>query len=296
MLWLSAVGKGEADMWGIIPAAGAGARIQPLAFSKELLPVGSRIEQNVERPRAVSEYLVERMIAGGANKLCFVISPAKTDILQYYGARLWGADIAYVVQPAPAGLCDAVFRAAPLISDDECVLIGLPDTVWSPQDGLAQLPDDELSFLLFPVGHPELFDAVSIDKDGNVLHIEVKQRHPPTHWIWGAIKAPGKIFHQLHDFWLRPERRDEYFGTLINAWLAEGGRATGIRAGRWYVDTGTVHGYRAAVQKLENPDALESDIPILHEEATSADELPTADSRRGTDAPSGHRLPRPVVS
>ena len=54
-------------MWGIIPAAGRGSRIQPLAFSKELLPVGSRTEDGVERPCAVSEYLVERMILGGAN-------------------------------------------------------------------------------------------------------------------------------------------------------------------------------------------------------------------------------------
>ena len=30
-------------MLGIVPAAGAGSRIQPLAFSKELLPVGSRV-------------------------------------------------------------------------------------------------------------------------------------------------------------------------------------------------------------------------------------------------------------
>ena len=75
-------------MWGIIPAAGAGSRIQPLAFSKELLPVGSRVEGETERPRAVSEYLVERMILGGADKLCFVISPGKTDILEYYvGSR-----------------------------------------------------------------------------------------------------------------------------------------------------------------------------------------------------------------
>jgi len=41
---------------GIIPAAGTGSRIQPLAFSKELLPVGSRTENGSERPRAVSEY------------------------------------------------------------------------------------------------------------------------------------------------------------------------------------------------------------------------------------------------
>src|ERR1700712_4421350 len=109
------------NMWGIIPAAGSGSRIQPLAFSKELLPVGSRLEGQTERPRAVSEYLVERMIRGGANKLCFVISPGKTDILEYYGARLWGADIAYVVQADPAGLCDAVFRAAPLVNQTEPV-------------------------------------------------------------------------------------------------------------------------------------------------------------------------------
>jgi glucose-1-phosphate thymidylyltransferase len=62
-------------MWGIIPAAGTGSRIQPLAFSKELLPVGSYISGETERPRAVSEYLVERMINEGVNKICFVISP-----------------------------------------------------------------------------------------------------------------------------------------------------------------------------------------------------------------------------
>src|ERR1700709_626954 len=106
-------------MWGIIPAAGAGSRIQPLAFSKELLPVGSRVEGGEERPRAVSEYLVERMIRGGADKLCFVISPGKTDILEYYGGRVLEADIAYVVQPQPGGLCDAIFRAAPLIHEEE---------------------------------------------------------------------------------------------------------------------------------------------------------------------------------
>ena len=78
-------------MWGIIPAAGSGSRIQPLAFSKELLPVGSRLDGETERPRAVSEYLVERMIAGGADKLCFVISPGKSDILEYYGAGVGGA-------------------------------------------------------------------------------------------------------------------------------------------------------------------------------------------------------------
>jgi dTDP-glucose pyrophosphorylase len=239
-------------MWGIIPAAGAGSRIQPLAFSKELLPVGSNVEDGQERPRAVSEYLVERMISAGADKLCFVISPGKTDILEYYGGRLWGADIAYVVQPSPGGLCDAVFRAAPLIGKDEAVLIGLPDTIWMPDDGFSQLPAEVLSFLLFPVKRPELFDAVVTDAAGVVEEIQVKQKGARSRWIWGATRMPGSIFHGLHALWRRPERRDEYLGTLVNAWIEQGGGALGVRAGEAYVDVGTLHGYREAIRLLTN--------------------------------------------
>src|SRR5512147_1466529 len=180
-------------MWGIVPAAGGGSRIQPLAFSKELLPVGSRLEDGVERPRAVSEYLVERMIIAGATKICFVVSPGKTDILEYYGGSIGPAQIAYTVQSVPAGLCDAIFRALPLVAPDEPVIVGLPDTIWFPADGLRALPDDALSFLLFPVERPELFDAVATDEDGNVLEIEVKQPNARSRWIWGAFKMPGAV-------------------------------------------------------------------------------------------------------
>lgn len=238
-------------MWGIIPAAGLGSRIQPLAFSKELLPVGSHVQDGQERPRAVSEYLVERMIRAGADKLCFVIAPGKTDILQYYGSRLWGTDVAYVVQPAPGGLCDAIFRALPFVDENESVLIGLPDTIWVPVDGFARLPGDVLSFLLFPVEHPELFDAVVTDAEGFVEEIQVKQRDARSQWIWGAIRMPGSVFHSLHSLWRRPERQDEYVGTLVNAWLRQGNRAVGLHAGQAYVDVGTLHGYRKAIRLLE---------------------------------------------
>lgn len=238
-------------MWGIIPIAGSGSRIQPLAFSKELLPVGSRIEEDTVRPRAVSEYLIERMVAGGATKLCFVISPRKSDILEYYSSGVCGADIVYVVQPGPRGFCDAIFRAATVIPKEEHVVVGLPDTVWFPEDGIARLPDDPLSFILFPVSHPEFFDAVVTDDEGSVTRIQVKQQNARTHWIWGAFKMPGPVFHELHALWQQPERKDEYFGTLVNAYLEQGGRAVGVRAGQAYVDVGTLHGYREACHLLE---------------------------------------------
>ena len=237
-------------MWGIVPAAGRGSRIQPLAFSKELLPVGSRRDGAAERPCAVSEYLLDRMVDGGADKICMVISPGKHDILAYYGAGYGGADVAYVVQPQPAGLCDAVFRAAPLIPPGEPVMVGLPDTVWFPRSGFAALPDDALSFLLFPVERPELFDAVVLNRDGTVAEIQVKREGAASRWIWGAFKMPGAVFHALHALWVARDRQDEYFGTLVNAHIAGGGRALGVKAGTAYVDTGTFNGYRAAMRLL----------------------------------------------
>lgn len=238
-------------MWGIIPAAGNGMRLQPLAFSKELLPVGSRVDAaGVERPRAVSEYLVERMVRGGARKICFVISPWKSDILQYYGGSVAGADVAYMIQSQASGLCDAIFCALPLVHPDEQVLIGLPDTVWFPEDALAGLPDHALSFLLFHVEHPELFDAVVLDDDGRIREIQVKSREARTQWVWGAFKMPGSTLRELHALWLRRSRRDEYVGTLINAWLAEGGVAHGVCDGERYVDVGTLGGYREAIRLL----------------------------------------------
>ena len=240
-------------MWGIIPAAGKGTRIQPLAFSKELLPVGNRFDNGTRRPRAVSDYLMERMVLGGATRICFVISPGKSDILEYYGGSAYSATLCYAVQPRPEGLCDAIFRALPLIDDREPVLIGLPDTIWFPANGLTQLPDDRLSFLLFPVERPELFDAVVANEQGWVREIQVKRPDAESNWIWGAFKMPGRTLRELHDLWQERNRSDEYIGTLVNAWLARGGSAWSARAGASYFDVGTMDGYLEAMRILSEP-------------------------------------------
>lgn len=243
------------DTWGIVPAAGRGSRIQPLGFSKELLPVGSRTGDGPERPCAVSEYLVERMVHGGASKICFVIAPGKSDILGYFGAAYGSAPTAYVVQPEPAGLCDAVFRAHHVIGPDDTVIVGLPDTVWFPERALAELPADRLSFLLFPVERPELFDAVVLAADGSVREIQVKRPDAASQWIWGAFKMPASVFTQLRRLWLERNTSDEYIGTLVNAWLTKGGTALGVKAGTAYVDVGTLDGYRRALKELARVDA-----------------------------------------
>jgi len=126
----------------------------------------------------------------------------------------------------------------------------LPDTIWFPVDGLTYLPKDELAFLLFPTSRPEFFDAVVTAEDGEVHEIQVKQKEASSNWIWGAFQAPGHVLHDLKALWLRRGRSDEYIGTLVNAYLAAGGHATGVRAGEQYVDVGTLDGYRSAIRLL----------------------------------------------
>jgi dTDP-glucose pyrophosphorylase len=255
-------------MLGIVPAAGRGSRIQPLGFSKELLPVVSRIEGQTERPCAVSEYLVRRMVHAGVDKICFIIGSGKSDILEYYAAGYGAATALFVVQPNPVGLCDAIFRAAPLVAPDEVVLVGLPDTIWFPEDGFCHLPDDHLSFLLFPVDHPEFFDAVVLEGQ-RVVEIQVKRQNAATNWIWGAFKMPGGVLHELAALWRKRNCQDEYIGTLVNAFLAEGGCAIGVRAGAAYVDVGTLNGYRQALRLLDGGAETEACQPVIVSQAVS---------------------------
>lgn len=240
----------ESRIWGIIPAAGVGSRIQPLAFSKELLPVGTRIDGQSERPRAICEYLVDRMLYAGATRLCFVISPNKSDILSYFGGELGGASICYALQSNPSGLCDALFTPLPFLAPDDEVLVGLPDTIWFPEDGLLALPEQKFSMLLFPVEQPEFFDAVVFGTDWLVQEIQVKNKDATSRWIWGAFRLPARTLAELHQLWLERERTDEFFGTLVNAFIARGGRVEAVPRGGQYVDVGTINGYRHAVQVL----------------------------------------------
>lgn len=240
-------------MIGIIPAAGAGQRIQPLGCSKELLPVGSRVIDGVDRPKAVAEYLVERMIAAGAEQICMVISAEKSDIVRYFAERNYAAEIFYVVQQKAAGLCDALFRAEPFARHHRDVLIGLPDTIWFPENAYRPAVDDKragVNLILFPVDDPTVFDAVVCDEQGYVTKVEVKQHDAHSRWVWGAVTCTGEAFHALKLLWESRHREDAYLGHLLNAYIGAGDAVRGTHVGERYMDVGTLDGYHRALDYL----------------------------------------------
>jgi dTDP-glucose pyrophosphorylase len=208
--------------------------------------------EGIQRPKAVSEYLVERMIAAGVERICMVISAEKSDIVRYYAERDYAAEIFYVVQQRPAGLCDALFRAEPFVKDDEQVLIGLPDTIWFPENayGLAVEKEEAVSLVLFPVLNPSVFDAVLSDEQGYVEKVEVKQSNPDSHWVWGAVTARGAAYRALKHMWDARHREDEYLGHLLNAYIEAGNPVRAMSVGEHYMDVGTLEGYHAAQDYL----------------------------------------------
>ena len=92
--------------------------------------------------------------------------------------------------------------------------------------------------------------AVDGDVAGRVTEVQVKRKGARSHWVWGAFKMPARVLGELFDLWQERQRCDEYIGTLVNAYLERGGRASGVRAGARYVDVGTLAGYREATRLL----------------------------------------------
>lgn len=252
-------------MIGIIPAAGAGQRIQPLGCSKELLPVGSRVIDGIERPKAVTEYLVERMIAAGATEICMVISGEKTDIVRYFAERAYAAEIFYVVQQQPRGLCDALFRAEPFARSHDHVLLGLPDTIWFPENAYRTAIEKnygaDVNLICFPVVDPSAFDSVLTDEHGYVQRVDVKIQNAESHWIWGAVTTTGEAFRALRLLWESRHRADEYLGHLLNAFIDAGNIVRATHVGEVYMDVGTLAGYHAAqdfLRGMPNRDILKA--------------------------------------
>ena len=223
-------------MWGIVPAAGAGSRIQPLAFSQGAAargqPRGGR--QSSDRAPSASTWSSACSSVARQNDLLRHVARASRTSWSTTARASRDAIVCYAVQPRPAGLCDAMFRAgtADRRRRPSCWW-GCRTPCGSRPTGFRRLPDGVLSFLLFPVERPEVFDAVVTDFEGGVVAIQVKQPQARTHWVWGAFQMPGSTYHaRAAGLWLERGRRDEYFGTLVNALLERGGRAAACAPAR----------------------------------------------------------------
>ena len=169
-------------IYGSIPAGGLGTRLQPIGFSKELAPVARR---------AVIEFLIERMVITGIDKIFINTSGDKSDLIRYLAEKSEHRHKLIFMVRERRGLLNGITLPEQFLRDEDELYFGLPDTIWYPKDGFKKIRDTEgeLVLGLFDTGTPERFDSVVINQESKIQSIEVKVAKPKTKWTW----AMGKI-------------------------------------------------------------------------------------------------------
>mgnify|MGYP001592489460 FL=1 len=179
--------------YGSIPAGGLGLRLQPIGFSKELAPVARR---------AVIEYLIERMLLAGVDKIFINTAEDKSDLIRYLaGKSVYKNNLIFMVRERK-GLLDGIVQPEQFLRPEDELYFGLPDTIWYPKDAFSQLDryPAELVLGLFDTGTPEKFDSVVVDKQNKINSIEVKVAKPKTKWTWAMGKLTVRAARLLREY------------------------------------------------------------------------------------------------
>ena len=244
-------------MWGIIPAAGRGSRIQPLGLLQGTAAGRQpHAMAGPERPRAVSEYLVERMIAGGADQ----------HLLRHRARQVRHPGIlrrpAMAMPPIAYRRAAARRRACAMRSSAPTPLVARRRTgadrparygLVSGRRALPRFRTTALGFLLFPVDRPQHCSTPSSPtRQAGCARSRSSSQDAGSNWIWGAFKMPGAVFRCVARplAGARPRRRisSARWSTPISATAA---RPSALGRGSAYVDVGTLHGYREAMCLLQ---------------------------------------------
>ncbi len=248
---------------GLIPAAGKGTRLAPFPCPKELFPVGYQdyeVKGKIERrPKVVSQYLFEEMVAAGAQRIFIVIGEDKHDILRYYGdGHRFGAQVCYLYQEELHGMPFALDLAYPWLRG-ETVIFGMPDTIVEPKDAFVQMLDHhratgaDLTLGLFPTEAPWKLCPVETDERGRVTYLVDKP--PQTHLrnTWGICCWGSRFTELMHQYLLDTPYtgKEIVLADVFNEALRRGWNVQGLHfAGGHYLDIGTAEELDTALRKF----------------------------------------------
>jgi glucose-1-phosphate thymidylyltransferase len=150
---------------GILPAAGLATRLGSPGLPKELLPVVFDELEGGLRPVPVIEHTLQSMAEAGVERAYVVIAAHKLELVRVLGAGQ-ALPVAFVCQPDPVGLTDAVLCALRWC-EDQTVCLALPDTWFEPTNALAALrpvlTGADLVLGVFPTEHPHELGPVRFD-------------------------------------------------------------------------------------------------------------------------------------
>lgn len=238
-------------MKGIILAGGKGTRLYPTtkAVSKQLLPV-------FDKP--LIYYPISILMLASIKDILIISTPRDIGgykLLLDDGAKL-GLHIEYAVQNEARGLAEAFIIGEEFIGDDNVCLILGDNVFYGPN--MTDLLKNSISkkdgavIFGYPVKDAREFGVVEFDKDGKVISLEEKPKHPKSNYA-----VPGLYFYdnQVVDIAknIKPSERGELEITAINNEYLKRGQlfVTLMGRGMTWLDTGTPYGMLQASEFVQ---------------------------------------------
>ena len=224
-------------MKGIILAGGAGTRLYPLTMvtSKQLLP-------SYDKPMIY--YPLSTLMMAGIRDILIISTPVDLPNFERLlgDGSQYGIHLSYKVQPSPDGLAQAFLLGEEFIGDDCCAMV-LGDNIFygngfkkTLRAAAETAEKGRATIFGYYVNDPERFGIVEFDKDGHVLSVEEKPKHPKSNYcITGLYFYDNRVVELAKK--VRPSARGELEITDLNRLYLEDGTLDVQLLGRGYAGT-----------------------------------------------------------
>ena len=226
-------------MKGIILAGGSGTRLYPVtkAVSKQLLPI-------YDKPMIY--YPLSTLMLAKIRDILIISTPDDTPKFKSLlkDGSQFGVNFTYKVQEQPNGLAEAFVLGKEFIDDDDVCLV-LGDNIFYGNGFtklLRQASNNHDRATIFGqfVRDPERYGVIEFDKDGRVLSLEEKPKHPKSNYAAvGLYFYPNDVVKKAEA--LAPSPRGELEITDLNNLYLKENRLDCELFGRGFawLDTGT---------------------------------------------------------
>lgn len=237
-------------MKGIVLAGGSGTRLHPLtlAVSKQLMPI-------YDKPMIY--YPLSTLMWSGIKEILIISTPQDLPLFEKLlgDGSQYGCRFEYAIQEQPNGLAEAFIIGEEFIGDDKVALI-LGDNIFygTGLEKLLQANNDPDGGIIYAyhVLDPERYGVAEFNKEGQVISIEEKPKHPKSNYA-----VPGIYFYDNSVITIakniKPSHRGELEITDINKAYLEQGKLTVsvLDKGTAWLDTGTFNSLMQASQFVQ---------------------------------------------